>query len=112
MVRAASSRTGKALEISVGYEPGASLRIAGVEPVGLRRTAGNVLHGRIDPGWTEVVVVTTGEGGDKRGFRLVPSATEATIDHRSFFVRGRFEIAEKADSAARANALWKAAGSR
>lgn len=103
------SVSGGPLEVSVGHEPGSSLRIAGFDLSGLQRSKGNVLHGRIDPGWRELVVVVSGEGGYRRAFRLVPATKESEIEHHSFFVRGRFTIAETANSPVKANAMWKAA---
>lgn len=102
---------GKALDVSVGHEAGASLRIAGADLSGVSRVKGNVLHGAIDAGWREIVVVTGSDGGKKRGFRLRPSSSEEALEHGSFYVHGRFEIVEKANTPSRANEMWKAAQS-
>lgn len=97
------------LELVLGHTKGASLKVRGAEDVEtIERVSGNIVRGRLNR-WKRVIVMTTGDAGKRRAFVLEPGADENEITHGPFKVRGRFTIAEKINSAKRADEVWSAA---
>lgn len=102
----ATEAAAAALEVRMGSATGASLSVKAKHPIDVDEQIGNVNHGRISS-WKRVVVRTTGEGGKKRAWVLVPGADENQITHDEFFVRGRFTIAMSANNPRSADDVWK-----
>lgn len=97
---------GGPLDIVMGHGGGRSLKIRSAAPVGdLERLEGNRLRGRL-PKWKRVVVMTTAAGGGRRAFVLEPGPEETELTHSPYAVRGRFVVAEKANSPKAADKLW------
>ena len=95
------------LEIVMGHQPGASLKIRAAESVSeVQRVRGNILRGRL-PSWRRVVVMTTADGGSRRAFVLEPGPQENAIEHGPFSVRGCFVVKAKFNSARGADEAWK-----
>jgi hypothetical protein len=87
-----------ALEVRMGSATGASLSVKAKDAIDV--------DGRISS-WKRVVVRTTGEGGKRRAWVLVPGTEENQIAHDEFFVRGRFTIAASSNNPRTADELWK-----
>lgn len=104
---AGGSRVGAPLDVQIGHGGGYALKIKGSDAK-VERVAGNVLRGEIPQGWRALVVVTSSPKG-RRAFRLEPSEETNEVAIAGFFVRGRFAIAEKANSDAKVDAMWLAA---
>lgn len=97
------------LEIVMGHEAGASLKIrAATEIDVVERVEGNRLRGRLTT-WRRIVVMTTGEGGSRRAFILSPGPNENELRHGPYSVRGRFDIVEKANAPKMADEVWRSA---
>src|SRR5258708_5576960 len=81
---------------TIGNHSGASLRlhVVGASIEEDDRLAPRVVRARVEPGWTEVHIITSVSSGDKktqRYFRLIPAHDEARIEASpTLFVAGRF----------------------
>lgn len=94
------------LEVCVGHKKGVSFSLKAPKPiVGVRRVEGNVMTGVVRE-WHRVVVRTTSETGSVRSFVLEPAKEPNTLTFNEFYVRGNFDIVEKANSRAKAEELW------
>ena len=89
------------LEVRMG-----SLSVKAKHPIKVDEQIGNVNHGQISP-WKRVVVRTTGEGGKKRAWVLVPGTEDNQIAHDEFFVRGKFIVHDSTNNPRGADQLWK-----
>jgi hypothetical protein len=94
------------LEVRMGSASGASLSVKSKHPILIDEQIGKASHGQITS-WTRVLVRTTGEGGSKRAWVLVPGPEDNQIAHDEFFVRGRFTIAETTNNPKKADEIWK-----
>lgn len=90
-----------ALDVCIGSVPGASMNVRAAVSLELVKDATR-LRGEVPAGWARVVVRTTGEGGRKRAWVLVPASEANAIAHVELYVRGRFEITEQSNNARRA----------
>ena len=97
-----------ALTAVAGHDgTGNGLKIRGPEPLSeVERLAQSVLRGRI-PSWERVVVLTFAPGNSRHAFVLEPGPNENEIRHGTFYVRGRFAVVARANTAIRADRLWR-----
>lgn len=99
--------TSAGLDVCIGSEAGASLSVKSKVEVAKVEKEGNRVHALIESGWLRVVVRTTGVGGKKRAWVIVPGDQEGEIRHGELFVRGRFTIAMSSNNPKAADELWK-----
>lgn len=103
-VQAALALLPDPLDVVMGHEKGASLKIKPSLPEA-ERIAGNRLRGTL-PKWKRVVVMTTGDGGSRRAFVLEPGPEENELTHGPFSVKGRFVVRDTINSSKRAGEVW------
>lgn len=103
--RAASA--GSALKVRLGNKPGASLSVRAPAPlVGGVKDGANTKTGEIAPGWRKVVVRLT-MGGEKHSWVIAPGSEENELGGEGLFIRGRFKVIDSADTAKKADSIWK-----
>jgi hypothetical protein len=93
------------LHVKMGDSPGTSFHVRSPVPI---------VEGVI-PTWKRVVIRTTGKvtfdekPPEKRvrAWVIVPGTEENEIEHRGFYVRGRFDIVEQENNPRLATELWR-----
>lgn len=100
---------GNALAVRLGNADGVSFRLklpGGEKLPGAHKVGPNQHEGQIET-WERIGVISGGEG-EYRFFELVPGAEERELARGPFFVRGRFDFAQKVNNSRQAREAFKA----